>query len=359
MGKRKENNLYRSAEAAATGRQTAKSTQLYNLPTGVFMNRSYAAENLHIFQSGLPKSGNLFLYKIIKNSVLESDVPYKSHILTHPVRDYVLTLPDPDHDEQANLDTLITDIYGYLYGISPCFKERIYNLYEYIHKCTLIWSHDGITPALLPVLGLFNKTVYIIRDPRDVLISWARWCYTPYCLRYYLEATYGALSPTDFVFRHLTMIMMMWIRHVTGFLLLKDRAHFVFYERLVHDFENEFGALLKYLELELSEESRCRVREITGYENMKKYNQNHLRSGTSGQWKKLLAKKLKKQAISVAGLLLETLNYPLADEDGSSLPSVPARFTRYDYNNIVRPLKEKKLWARIGVEFSSAFIQLR
>jgi hypothetical protein len=55
-----------------------------------------------LLQSGLPKSGNLWLHKILQESLRLGGIPRRSYIQTQPIYQEALTWPG--FSEQAGID---------------------------------------------------------------------------------------------------------------------------------------------------------------------------------------------------------------------------------------------------------------
>lgn len=275
-----------------------------------------------ILQSGKAKSGNFWLYTIIKEAMLEHGVPHTSYINQQPIyekaRSWNLSV-----EEQADIDVLQIEPEGCYYAISNRFQQKITNMDEYISIASHVWTHSMWIKEQADVFKKFNRIVYIVRDPRDVAISMARFAFKPYALQ---RHTHNELDPTSYLSNRLYGSMLSWVRHVGDYLLHSQthNIHFVFYERLLHDYDNEAHRLFDYLGLNLSTIQFNAVKQRVTHLEMQKINPNHVLKGQSCQWVEILSPSQNQRVLRIAGQLLEMLNYPLipSEEVTHKLPKL-------------------------------------
>jgi aryl sulfotransferase len=148
------------------------------------MKELVVMESLCLLQSGLPKSGNFWLYKILQQCLQEAGLPRKAFIQNQPVyeiaKDWSLS-----YEEQTDIDVLDITGHGCFYRISSIFRHPVKDLDRYLSQTTHVWTHSPFCDAFHQVLPRFDKVVYIIRDPRDTALSHARFMLTPYMKTYY------------------------------------------------------------------------------------------------------------------------------------------------------------------------------
>lgn len=96
---------------------------------------------------------------------------------------------------------------------------------------------------------------------------------------------------------------------------------FVFYERLLHDFDHELEKILEYLRINLDDQARGEIKGKVSLNNIKKENQNHIRKGKLGEWVDILTNAQKGDFLKIATPLLKLLNYPLNSQI-YSLPEI-------------------------------------
>ena len=264
-------------------------------------------------QSGVAKSGNLWLHNILRSIALHGGIPQKSFIRNQPIhavaKDWPLSFPG-----QADIDTLSINPHQCLYRISGIFNMPIEDIDAYIAQCSHVWTQSYFWLSSAKVFPKFDKVLYIIRDPRDVVISMSRFTFTPYRLKYFPQAD---PSPETFLDRNLVESSRAWVRHVAGHLKEAKNLdiHIIFYERLLKNFEEELSRLLAYLEVGLDKGGMARVVEDARFETMKSVSPQHVRKGESSQWTGALTDRQVQSVTSVAGALLKELGYPLGKKE--------------------------------------------
>lgn len=268
---------------------------------------------MRLLQGGVPKCGNFWLYQIIQKIFhVAGKVPI-SHIERHPIYPIAQTW-DLNFPGQERIDVLeITDL-QYAYRISSVFKMPIDDIQNYVAQTEHVWTHSPICKKSGEVFKLFDKKVYIIRDPRDRAISAARYYCSEYMLKYFPQEE---TDPEMFLQKNFEQLMREWVWHVWDHLRLSREfnIHIVFYENFLDDFQKELTGLLEYLELELSSAQRQRLEAELSFSRQKKKNPKHLIRGTAGYWKKSLTEPQIQKTRAIAGPLMRFLNY--AEEETS------------------------------------------
>lgn len=262
-----------------------------------------------LLQAGLPKSGNLWLYRILEGLLDEAGLPRRSFIRRHPIfadaREWRLSFPD-----QAGIDVVDLEGEGASCRISNRFRERITDLEGYLGATRHVWTHSRFEVASLRLLGRFERIVYIVRDPRDVAISMSRFAFTPYMRERY---PHRRSSPEDYLEAHLTKLIKTWVQHVGGWLEASRHlpVQLVFYERLLHDRTGEVEKLARGLGIDLDRVALSRVGERVSLGRMRAASPDHVRAGRSGGWRTTLDARQMRRCAAIAGPLLEALGYPL------------------------------------------------
>jgi aryl sulfotransferase len=276
-----------------------------------------------ILQSGLQKSGNYWLYQVIQHSLAQAGQPLKSFARQHPI--YQQAKDWPYFADQAGVDYLEITAKGH-YFRKGAYVEPIPDLAAFLAQCTHVWTHSFWGAGVDATFGQFDKIVYIIRDPRDVVTSASRFVFTPFMQQ---EHPTQERNPEEFLQHRLYELLLGWVQHVGSYLLHYPQypIHFVFYERLLANFDASYSALLDFLQLDLSPEARSAVRQAAQFEEMKKKSPHHVRKGQARQWLETLTPAQSAAATQIAGPLLRILNYPVdaqaAQQD--SLPGLPDR----------------------------------
>lgn len=270
---------------------------------------------MKILQGGVPKCGNFWLYQIIQQVLRLSGRKTGSFIEKHPIYPLARTW-DLNYPEQARIDVLeITDL-QFSYRISSIFKMPITDLLQYIQQTTHVWTHSPVCKKSGEVFDLFDKKIYIIRDPRDRALSAARYYCSDYMLKYFPQRE---TNPQMFLHKNFDQMMEEWTWHVWDHLRLSQKhgIHVVFYENFLRDFSAELTGLLDYLEVDLDKAQKMTLENAVNFFHLKKQNPKHLRKGTAGDWKNSLTEEQMEKAEQIAGPLLRFLNY------SSGYPSFP------------------------------------
>ncbi|WP_224999138.1 sulfotransferase domain-containing protein [Cesiribacter sp. SM1] len=263
---------------------------------------------MKILQGGVPKCGNFWLYQIIQQILERIGNSTTSFIEQQPIyrlaKEWDLNFP-----EQARIDVLeITDLQD-SYRISSIYRKPVDNLKEYISQTTHVWTHSPICKRSGEVLELFDKKVYIIRDPRDRALSAAKYYCSPYMLKYFPQEE---TDPAKFLQKNYEQLMHEWVWHVFDHLRLSSKynIHICFYEGFLLHFQQELDRLLVYLELELSQAKRQELESAVSFSTLKKQNPKHLKKGTAGYWLEGLTDEQVEKADTITGPLLQHLGYP-------------------------------------------------
>ena len=264
---------------------------------------------MKILQSGAPKCGNFWLYQIIQKTLQRTDQPSTSYIEQHPIYQLAKTW-DLNFPDQAKIDVLeITDL-QLSYRISSVFQMPILDLPDYLSKTNHIWTHSPVCKRSGEIFRQMDKIVYIIRDPRDRAISAAKYYCSDYMLKYFPQEE---RDPSRYLFKNFDRFMNEWVWHVWDHLRLskKYNIHITFYENWLDDFQNELKYLLDYFGLSLNEKQKAILEDELSFDTLKERNPNHLRKGISGDWLDVLTEEQVARAETLAGPLMDYLNYGL------------------------------------------------
>jgi len=262
---------------------------------------------MKILQGGVPKCGNFWLYEIIQKILYKSGANTSSYIEKHPIYSLAKTW-DLNFPGQARIDVLeITDLQC-SYRISSIFKMPVLNLKEYVEQTNHVWTHSPICKRSRDVFNVFEKKIYIIRDPRDRALSAAKYYCSDYMLKYFPQEE---SEPEVFLKKNFDQLMHEWVWHVWDHLRLSHSLdiHIVFYENLLSNFQQELKRLTDYLEVDLEDDQKEEIEKEVSFSNMKKQNPKHLKTGTSGHWKSFLSDEQIENAEIIAGPLMQFLGY--------------------------------------------------
>lgn len=282
---------------------------------------------MNLLQISAPKSGSYWLYTILKQILQKKGLPLSSFIQRQPVyqqaKHWKLSF-----QEQAGIDMVDIEDEGLYYRISSAYRQPVFKPEEYATACSLAWTHSAFCSRSFDILPLFNKRIYIVRDPRDRALSAARFAFTPYMQQYY-PSSYK--SPEAYLQGEYERLLEQWMWHVGNYLLRQETLdiHFVFYERLLYNFQEELQSLLAYLNLPLSLQQQQDIKEAVSFTSMKESSPGHVQKGKYGKWTAKLSGRQKERAIEEVGPMLQLFSYPLEMESEEPLlPSLPAQGDR-------------------------------
>lgn len=272
---------------------------------------------MKILQIGYPKSGNYWLYKIIQEAIIIAGIEQKNFIKHHSIyplaKEWELSYP-----EQVNINMMDILYPGCFFRISSIFRKRIENLESYIECNTHIWSHSNYCVSSEQVFPMFDKIIYIIRDPRDVALSKADFAFTPYMQKHY-PTWYN--SPSEFLEKEALNIAREWKNHVEEYLAHAPHhdIFILFYERLKENFEEELQSLLDYLDIPLSDAEQKQVSQKVSSKEMRKQSPQHVRKARYYKWMKEMPSDLTDQITAETKPILTDLGYPI-DKTEKTLP---------------------------------------
>ena len=277
---------------------------------------------MNILQISAPKSGSYWLHTILLQILQKKGLSTRSFIQEQEIYQK-LEDSDLSFKGQAGVDMMDIEDDGCYYRISSVFKEKIEDPATYAEKTSLAWTHSTLCTTSFDVFPLFDKKICIVRDPRDRALSTAKFAFKPYMQKHY-PSPYS--SPEEFMENEYERLVERWVWFVGNYLLHKEELdiHFVFYERLLHDFPNELKSLLSYLGISLTQQEQQDIAEAVTFSSMKSKSPKHLNKGKYGKWAQQMDYGQKELAIEKAGDLMQSLSYPLHPSGGESrLPSLP------------------------------------
>lgn len=300
-----------------------------------------------VLQSGKAKSGNFFLYKILKNIFEEAELPSKNFIQQQPIYELAKNW-ELSNQDQVNIDVVDFESECCFYRISSIFRMPIKDINAYLQETNHIWTHSQIKEGNIQYLQKIDKIVYIIRDPRDVAISMSKFLFTPYMQNYY---PCNAGSPEDYLNESLYRQITAWVTHVGGYLKYKHKLpiHFVFYERLLENCQEEISKLTDFLGLEFKDsEAVKRIANKVSFINMKKDAPNHVREGIAQQWKKHLTRQQIKEVKQIAKPMLELLNYSIDEKENTKkLPYLPDNISDSKIQKIIETSQNNRILVNV------------
>lgn len=306
------------------------------------LNFSGKQQKMNILQISAPKSGSFWLNTILKKTLQQKGQKISYFIRQQPeyknLKEQKLSFK-----AQAGTDMLDIEKEGVFYRVSSLLKEPVPNLREYSKNATLAWTHSTWCTRTAEVFALFDKKVCIVRDPRDVALSAAKFAFTPYMKEHYPLAY---RSVEEFLTGEYERLLDQWVWFYGNYLLHSADLdlHFVFYENLLESFPKEYRSLLQYLDLEMPEEEQKQIEEQVSFSSMKEESPRHLNKGKSRKWVDQLSIDQIEKASIKAGALLRIFGYPLTPGEGNKLPAIPGDIPKQELQQILEKINWQQLY---------------
>lgn len=297
---------------------------------------------MNLLQISAPKSGSYWLHTILLQILEKKNIQKQSFIEKQPVFQKIKN-EALSFKEQAAVDTIDIENEGFFFRISSLHRERIENIAHYSQETSLAWTHSTYCDRTAEAFSHFQKKIFIIRDPRDRALSAAKFAFTNYMQRYYPTAYVNA---EDYLDAEYERLLEQWNWYVSNYWLHKEEldVHFVFYERLLADFENELNKLLEYIEVDLPQGQKDEIAKAVSFSSMKNESPEHLNKGKYGKWMDQLNDKQKQIAVEKCGTLLHMLNYPLKKSDAEKLPFLPKGIDKEKLHSIINKTNWQNLF---------------
>lgn len=297
---------------------------------------------MNILQISTPKSGSYWLNTLLKKT-LEKNGQKISYFIRQKPEYEDLQKHKLSFKGQAGTDMIDIEEEEISYRVSSLLKKPIQDLQDYSQKATLAWTHSTWCNRTPHVFSFFDRKVCIVRDPRDMALSAAKFAFTPYMQKYY-PSSYG--SAEEFLTGEYEKLLEQWVWFYGNYLLHSNELdlHFVFYENLLKSFPKEYHSLLKYLRLELSEEDKKEVEEEVSFSSMKEESPYHLEKGRSRKWVEKLSIDQTEKASVKAGPLMRIFGYPLTPGEGDKLPAIPQDIPGPELKELLKNIDWKNLY---------------
>lgn len=273
-----------------------------------------------ILQAGVEKSGNYWLYSILQNILLLKEQKIKSYIQEHPIFQEAKTW-NLSTKNQARIDVIDFDKNGIYFRISSRFRQKVEDVDLYLSKCTHVWTHSAFLEKQIDIYKKFDKIIYLIRDPRDVLISLSKFVFSIYMKKYYPTKMQNYY---EFLESRIGSHPLYWNKHTLGYLsaLKILKLQIVFYEQLLMNFESEVDKISNFLGFTLSKSEIEMIKINNSFTKMREENPGHIREGKIFNWKNEFTTEQQKRINRIIGPTLDLFNYPIKNEQ-ESLPKVP------------------------------------
>jgi len=202
----------------------------------------------------------------------------------------------------------------------------------------------------------FDKVIYILRDPRDVVLSSAHYAFSPFILS---QHPHNEQNPKMYLHHRFYELLLHWLDHVEGYLIRKDllNIQIVFYERFLYSFVAQLKEVLEHLDITLDQEDISTIKERTSFRKLQDQDHDHMRQGTHGQWVDQFTDAQKLDAEKMLGPMLYLLGYPEKNREFGR-PII-------GYSETITPerIQEARLvgWGNLGdqVRYAISFLKSR
>jgi aryl sulfotransferase len=312
---------------------------------------------MRILQLSSPRSGTLWLYRILADILDTNNIERRSYIRQHPA--YAAGAEWPYHFAgQADVDFLFIKPEGYWARFAGQ-NYPVADIGAYVRQTRHIRSHSAYCSRCRELFPKLDKIVYLIRDPRDRLLSYANYIFLPERAAIDPGARRGYQDVESYLAGAFAHEMNRWLQEVGVYLQhqAEFNIHVVFYERLLYAFDPEIEGLLAYLGLSLSPQALKTLKADVAFATMKRQHEGHVRQGQAGGWRSSLSPQQKRQAVQIAGPLLALLHYPVDDHqpcDAAHLPSLPDDSDRPQVQAALRVVQPAR-WHRLKQRFLRRF----
>lgn len=264
-----------------------------------------------IFQCGVAKSGNFWLYTAIQKLLDAAGAEQRSFIQNQPIyreaRAWTLSFP-----EQASIDVLDITPRAYFTRISSRFEQEITDLDAYLGQATHVWSHSPYRAGLSDaVFGRVNCVIYIVRDPRDALLSMADFVFTPYMRQHFPTAHDDRDA---YLAERIDIFPKQWAGHVKGYLEADPALgiHILTYEEMKRDLKASLVRLAGWMGLDrLAEADLDRLTLELGFDAMRGTRPGHVNQGRAERWRTGLTAGQNARITEAAGAVMTQMGYAL------------------------------------------------
>lgn len=268
---------------------------------------------MKVLQVGLAKSGNSWVYRILEELYREAGLERTSYIETDPVHEVAQDW-ELSFDGQADIDVLDIEDEGLFYRISSIYRRKIKDTAGYFGKANHVWTHSAWCDKTENVLKYFDGYIYIVRDPRDRLLSLADFLLGDYMKTQYPHS-YNSFSAI--VDNHLEGATESWVEHIVRYLNspIAPEIFFLRYETLSENTRSTIQSIAEYLSLNPDNIDVEGIVERTSFSSLQKENSDHFKKARMGSWRDQLTKKQQRRVSWIASPLLEALGYPTSADD--------------------------------------------
>lgn len=264
---------------------------------------SVTAPVLHI---SFVKSGSYFLWKLL-DGLFRAAGQKRSFVQNHPIQ-RLRSAHGEFSIEQFDIDQMLIQDDALYWEIEVQHLQPIRDLRAYLAACSHIWTHSFLCDRSWEVFPRFGRRCYIVRDPRDALVSMANFVLTPYMRRYH---PHPAESAEEYVALELERFLADWVRHAGDHVRAQTALdiRMLRYEDMVQDLPTAVRSLADWIGLQIGEEAITAVADSVDLGRMRAKAPQHVRSGRSGGHQDLLTPAQQRRALAIAGPTMRLCGY--------------------------------------------------
>lgn len=222
-----------------------------------------------VWIASYPKSGNTWVRAFLHNYIHQSDKPHDVNRLTN------LTAADINPARYRRYDPRPASQYSVkdVQRMRPLVHRDLMQLDStlvFVKTHNARFEVEGV-PLITP--DLTAGAIYIVRDPRDIAVSYSRHCGTS------LDATIDVMADpraaTGGTDEKMFELLSSWSAHVRSWTLEPDpRVLVVHYEDMVHTPRSSFGSIIRWLGDEPPEDRLDRAIHFSRFEEMRAQEQS-------------------------------------------------------------------------------------
>lgn len=262
-----------------------------------------AAPVLHV---SYVKSGSYLLWRAF-DLLFRAAGQKRSFVQNHPIQARRHDWPEFSI-EQFDIDQVLVQDEGVHWQVEMQHVEPIHDLDAYLAACSHVWTHSFLCERSWEVYPRFPRVCYIVRDPRDALVSMAHFARTPFMRRYH---PHRAASPEEYVALELDAFLGDWCRHA-GEHWRARRAlgiEVLRYEDFVADVPAMLRRLCAWVGLPLDSAAIARVADELDPARMRAQSPQHVRQGKQGGFGELLTAAQQARALELCAETMRRFGY--------------------------------------------------
>jgi aryl sulfotransferase len=275
------------------------------LPAPAVPNTAPATPVLH---ASYVKSGSYLLWRTF-DLLFRADGHKRSFVQQHPIQACRGQWPDFSI-EQFDIDQILVQDDAVHWQIETRHIEPIGDLKAYLAQCSHVWTHSFVCERSWEVYPRFGAVFYMVRDPRDALVSMAHFQQTPFMRRYH---PHPATTPAAWIAAESERFLADWCRHAGDHLRARRALgiEVLRYEDFVADLPAALRAIVERIRLPLADAALAEVAAALRPERMRERSPQHVRSGRSGGFAELLDEHQQRRALELCGPLMRGFGYPV------------------------------------------------